>query len=43
MPITVHVVSEDEYIEWLEEAKVKFAKEEIKNNIKIAKSIKEIK
>ena len=43
MPITVHVVSEDEYIEWLEEAKVKFAKEEIKNNIKIAKRIKEIK
>ena len=29
MPITVKVVSEDEYKEWLDEAKVKFAKEEI--------------
>jgi len=27
MPITVNVVSEDEYNKWLEEAKVKFAKE----------------
>ena len=43
MPITVKVVSEDEYIKWLEEAKVKFAKEEIKNSIKIVKKIKEIK
>ena len=43
MPITVNVVSEDEYNKWLEEAKVKFAKEEIKNNIKVAKKIKEIK
>ena len=43
MPITVHVVSEDDYNKWLEEAKVKFAKEEINNNIKIAKKIKEIK
>ena len=42
MPITVNVVSEDEYNKWLEEAKVKFAKEEIKNNIKVAKKIKEI-
>ena len=42
MPITVNVVSEDEYNEWLEEAKVKFAKEEINNNIKVAKKIKEI-
>ncbi len=41
MPITVNVVSEDEYNKWLEEAKVKFAKEEI-NNIKVAKKIKEI-
>ena len=31
MPITVKVVSEDEYKEWLDEAKVKFAKEEITN------------
>ena len=43
MPITVHVVSEEDYNKWLEEAKVKFAKEEINNNIKIAKKIKEIK
>ena len=43
MPITVNVVSEDEYNKWLKEAKVKFAKEEINNNIKVAKKIKEIK
>ena len=37
MPITVRVVSEDDYQEWLSEARVKFAKEEIKNdNLKIA-------
>ena len=43
MPITVKVVSEDDYKMWLEKAKVEFAKEEILNNIKIAKKIKEIK
>ena len=43
MPITVNVVSEDEYNLWLEEAKVKFAKEDLNTNIKIAKKIKEIK
>ena len=43
MPITVNVVSEDEYNKWLKEAKVKFAKEEIKNKVKIVKKIKEIK
>ena len=43
MPITVNVVSEDEYNKWLEEAKIKFAKEEINNKIKLAKKIKEIK
>ena len=43
MPITVNVVSEDEYNKWLEEAKVKFAKEEINNKIKVAKKIEEIK
>ena len=32
MPITVKVVTEDEYQEWLFEAKEKFAKEEIENN-----------
>ena len=46
MPITVHVVSDEEYNQWLKEAKVKFAKQEINNNInniKVAKKIKEIK
>ena len=42
MPITVNVVSEEEYNQWLEKAKVEFAKEEINNNIKVAKQIKEI-
>ena len=32
MPIAVKVVSEEEYQEWLSEARVKFAKEEIKND-----------
>ena len=32
MPIAVKVVSEDEYQEWLSEARVKFAKEEIGND-----------
>ena len=32
MPITVKVVTEDEYEDWLSEAKEKFAKEEIENN-----------
>ena len=37
MPITVKVVSDKEYQEWLSEARVKFAKEEIENNkLKIA-------
>ena len=31
MPITVKVVTEEEYQEWLDEAKVKFAKERINN------------
>ena len=43
MPITVNVVSETEYNLWLEEAKVKFAKEDIGNKIKIVKKIEEIK
>ena len=43
MPITVNVVTEDEYNQWLDKAKVEFAKEEINNNIKIVKQIKEIK
>ena len=37
MPITVKVVSEDEYNEWLSEAKIKFAKEEIEDDkLKVA-------
>jgi cytochrome c oxidase subunit 2 len=37
MPITVKVVSDEEYQEWLSEARVKFAKEEIGNHkLKIA-------
>ena len=37
MPIAVKVVSEDEYQQWLSEARVKFAKEEIeKDNLKVA-------
>ena len=37
MPITVKVVSEEEYQDWLSEARVKFAKDEIKNDkLKIA-------
>ena len=43
MPITVNVVSENEYNQWLEEAKVKFANHDLNTNIKIAKQIKEIK
>ena len=43
MTITVNVVTEDEYNLWLEEAKQKFAKENLNTNIKIAKKIKEIK
>ena len=43
MPITVNVVSEEDYNKWLDDAKVKFVKEEISNNIKVAKKIKEIK
>ena len=37
MPITVKVVSEEEYQKWLSEARVKFAKEAIENDkLKIA-------
>ena len=39
MPITVNVVTQQEYEQWLEEAKQKFAKEEIKSNIKLVKKI----
>ena len=35
MPITVRVVSEEEYIEWLNEAKIKFAKEPIEDKNKL--------
>ena len=38
MPITVKVVTEEEYEEWLSEARVKFAKEEIENDkLKLAR------
>ena len=43
MPITVNVVTEEKYNQWLDKAKVEFAKEELNNNIKVAKKIKEIK
>ncbi len=39
MPITVKVVSEAEYQNWLKEAKVKFAKEVIEKDFKVAKKI----
>ena len=32
MPITVKVVSDEDYQEWLSEARVKFAKDEIEND-----------
>jgi len=41
MPITVNVVTEEEYATWLEGAKQKFAKEDENTNIKLAN--KEIK
>ena len=41
MPITVNVVTEDEYKSWLEEAKQKFAKEELDTKIKLVKKIEE--
>jgi len=43
MPITVNVVTDEEYKLWLEEAKQKFAKEETDTSIKVAKQIKVIK
>ena len=39
MPITVNVVSQDEYNNWLIEAKQKFAKEELNLNKKVVKKI----
>ena len=41
MPITVNVVTEEEYAKWLEEAKQNFALEDATTNIKVAK--KELK
>ena len=43
MPITVNVVTEEEYKKWLEKAKVEFAKKDLDNNIMVAKKVKEIK
>ena len=39
MPITVNVVSQDEYDAWLVEAKQKFAKEELNLNKKVVSKI----
>ena len=39
MPLTVNVVSQDEYNNWLIEAKQKFAKEELNSNKKVVKKI----
>ena len=41
MPITVRVVTEDEYKKWLLEAKEKFAKEIIEKDYKVVKKFKE--
>ena len=41
MPITVNVVTGEEYAKWLDEAKQKFALEDATTNIKVAK--KELK
>jgi cytochrome c oxidase subunit 2 len=38
MPITVNVVTEDEYATWLNDAKQKFALEDISSNIKVVKN-----
>ena len=43
MPITVKVVTEEEYKKWLIEAKQKFAKEIIEKDFKIAKKIAKVK
>ena len=43
MPITVKVVTEEEYKKWLIEAKQKFAKEIIEKDFKIVKKIAKVK
>ena len=40
MPIEVRVVSEEDYQSWLDEAKIKFAKEEIFEDNKLIASNK---
>ena len=42
MPITVNVVTEEEYNQWLEEAKQKFAKEELKLILKLQKKLRKL-
>tara|TARA_B100001093_G_C26852755_1_gene1025912 strand:+ start:3621 stop:4445 length:825 start_codon:yes stop_codon:yes gene_type:complete len=42
MPITVNVVSEQEYNLWLEEAKQKFAKGDLNKKLKVAKKLNRI-
>ena len=41
MPITVRVVTDEEYKKWLLEAKEKFAKEIIEKDYKVVKKFKE--
>ena len=41
MPITVNVVSQEDYEKWLKDAKQKFAKEELDLNKKVVKRILE--
>ena len=41
MPITVNVVSQEEYVKWLKEAKQKFAKEDLDLNKRVVKRILE--
>ncbi len=43
MPITVNVVTLDEYNLWLEDAKLKFAKEDLSRDFKIAKKFEGLK
>ena len=43
MPITVNVVTQEEYNLWLEDAKLKFAKEDLNRNYKIAKKFEGLK
>jgi len=39
MPIEVHAVSEEKFLEWIEEAKEKFAKVSEKKHLQLASEI----